>query len=162
MPLNRQTLESLYQTMVRIRRFDERTVERYRDRISGPLLDRIDLHVSVPAQSWADIGGGPDGLTSSSLAQVVAAARGRQHARGVSCNARLPDAGLEDHIRMTAAGRALLGRAVDRLALSARAARRVLRVARTIADLEDRPEVDESAIAEALGHRSERPPGPHR
>jgi len=143
-------------------RCEERTVERYRDRISGPLLDRIDLHVSVPAQTWADIGGEPDGPTSADLADRVSAARTRQRARGVSCNARLPDTDLEDRVRLTAPGRALLGRAVDRLALSARAARRVLRVARTIADLEDEPEVDDTAVAEALGHRSERPPGPHR
>ncbi|HEM46572.1 MAG TPA: ATP-binding protein [Alphaproteobacteria bacterium] len=143
-------------------RCDEHGVERYRARISGPLLDRIDLHVDVPAQAWADIGGGPDGPTSAELAGLVAAARARQRARGVSCNARLPDADLEDRIGLTGPARALLGHAVDRLALSARAARRVLRVARTVADLEDERDVDERAVAEALRHRSERPPGPAR
>jgi len=144
-------------------RCDERAIERYRERISGPLLDRIDLHVRVPAQTWSEIGGSePDGDTSSTLAARVVAARERQRARGVACNARIADTELDDRVPLAGAARDLLGRAVDRLALSARAARRVLRVARTIADLDGREGVDEAAVAEALAHRSERPPGPDR
>jgi magnesium chelatase family protein len=143
-------------------RCDERTVERYRERISGPLLDRIDLHVHVPAQVWSAIGGGPEGPGSTELAGRVRAARALQLARGVPSNARLPDRDLEERVSLTDEARALLGRAVDRLALSARAARRVLRVARTVADLDERPEVDAHAVAEALGYRSERPAGPLR
>lgn len=147
---------------VRDCRCDDVAVERYRQRISGPLLDRIDLHVAVPAQSWGEIGAPPDGETTAHLAERVREARRRQHERGVGCNARIDDRELDEHVRASAAARRLIGRAVDRLALSARSARRILRVARTIADLEGADGVDEAAVAEALGHRSERPVGPGR
>ncbi len=141
-------------------RCDEQTVERYRRRISGPLLDRIDLHVSVPAQPWAEIAGEVDGETSAALAERVRDVRDRQRARGAPCSARIADRHLDDHVRADTGARALLGHAVDRLALSARAARRVLRVARTIEDLEGGERVGADAIAEALAYRSERPRGP--
>lgn len=147
-------------------RCDEQAVERYRQRISGPLLDRIDLHIHVPAQSWAEIDGAggrqADGESTQRLAQRVRAARAIQRGRGDACNARIDDRHLDHRVRPTAAARALLGRAVDRLALSARAARRVLRVARTICDLDGdgQDAVGEEAIGEALTFRSERPQGP--
>jgi magnesium chelatase family protein len=140
-------------------RCDEQTVERYRQRISGPLLDRIDLHVTVPAQTWSEIGAGRDGETSAALADRVTSARARQRDRGDACNARIGDRLLDERVRATEPARRLLGRAVDRMALSARAARRVLRVARTIADLDALGEVGAEAVAEALSYRSERPRG---
>jgi magnesium chelatase family protein len=145
---------------VRDCRCDDVSVDRYRQRISGPLLDRIDLHVAVPAQTWAEIDARADGETTATLVARVTAARVRQSARGVSCNARIGDRELETLVRPTAGARQLIGRAVDRLALSARSARRILRVARTIADLEGVETVDDGAVAEALGHRSERPTRP--
>ncbi len=138
-------------------RCDDVAVERYRQRISGPLLDRIDLHVAVPAQSWAEIDARADGETTERLVAQVLDARARQSTRGVPCNARIADRELDAQVKLTDAARRLIGRAVDRLALSARSARRILRVARTIADLERIDTVDEGAVAEALGHRSERP-----
>lgn len=145
---------------VRDCRCDDASVDRYRQRISGPLLDRIDLHVAVPAQTWAEIDARADGETTSMLADRVLAARVRQATRGVHCNARIGDRELEALVQPTAGARRLIGRAVDRLALSARSARRILRVARTIADLEGAETVAEGAVAEALGHRAERPARP--
>lgn len=149
-------------------RCDDGAVARYSARLSGPLLDRIDLHVSVPGVAWADLdrpGGGP---TSAEVRARVEAARERQAQRGValagpagaSLNAALPDAALEAAVRATPDARALLGRAVDRLRLSARGARRVLRVARSVADLAGDGPVGPAAVAEALDYRHEElPPG---
>ena len=75
--------------------------------------------------------------------------------RGVPCNAEIPDRCIDEHVAATSEAMTLLGRAVDRLHLSARAARRVLRVARTVADLADRDRVDRGCIAEALATRVE-------
>jgi magnesium chelatase family protein len=137
-------------------RCDEGQVARYRARISGPLLDRIDLHLPVRPVAWAELDAAPS-LVSSTRAtrERVIAARRRQRQRGVSCNARLPDAGLEAHVDATREARALLGRAVDGFGLSARAARRVLRVARTIADLAGDRRAGVEALAEALAYRED-------
>jgi MoxR-like ATPase len=98
-------------------------IERYRQRISGPLLDRIDLHVWVPGQAWRKLEGARDGETSASLRVRVAAARARQRERSGVSNARLPDPVLDQVLAASDKARSLLGRAVDRLGLSARAAR---------------------------------------
>jgi magnesium chelatase family protein len=134
-------------------RCDITSIERYRRRISGPLLDRIDLHIWVAALSWKELEARAEGATSGEVRARVMAARARQKERGVVCNARIPDATVDELVAATAEARALLGRAVDRLRLSARAARRVLRVARTIADLASEPGVDANAMAEALSYR---------
>ena len=144
-----------YQSGVRDCRCDDATIARYRRRVSGPLLDRIDLHVDVPAQAWRDLDAPASGITSEALRARVRDARQRQLARGVRCNAEIPDARLHDIVQPTLEANALLGRAVDRFRLSARAARRVLRCARTIADLAACDTVEPSAIAEALGTRIE-------
>jgi magnesium chelatase family protein len=144
-----------YQSGVRDCRCDDATVARYQQRVSGPLLDRIDLHASVPAQAWRDLGQPSSGPTSAELRERVIRARALQHRRGVRSNAEIPDAELDRHVMATAEANALLGRAVDGFQLSARAARRVLRTARTIADLAEATRVEASAIAEALGNRTE-------
>jgi magnesium chelatase family protein len=106
--------------------------------------------------AWAELDAppGPE-MSSRCVRERVALARRRQAERGVIANARLPDAHLDAQVDATAEARALLGRAVDGFGLSARAARRVLRVARTIADLAGEARTDERAVAEALGFRAD-------
>lgn len=131
-------------------------VLRYRARLSGPLADRIDLHVTVPALPLAELATRSRGDDSAAVRQQVEAARERQrlrYARTDGCNARAPGRWLETHGGLQPAARALLTSAGDRLRLSARAFHRVLRVARTIADLDGARVVDGSHVAEALGYR---------
>jgi magnesium chelatase family protein len=131
--------------------------ERYAARISGPLLDRIDIRVDVP---WLppDVLG-DDGAQESSAAirERVVLARGRQAARfpetGAEVNARLSGKMLRRYARPDEAGRALLHSAVERLALSGRAHDRIMRVARSIADLAGRASLNADDVAEALQYR---------
>jgi magnesium chelatase family protein len=127
---------------------------RYRARLSGPLADRIDLHVTVPAVPLADLATRSVECSSTVRARVESA-RALQHARyaGEGCNARAPGRWLETHGDVEAAARQLLATAGDRLHLSARAFHRVLRVARTIADVESARTVGTSHMAEALAYR---------
>jgi magnesium chelatase family protein len=139
-------------------RCTDAAVARYRQRLSGPLLDRIDLHLGVPAVAWRELlDVRPPGEPSGAVRARVVAARERQQARGaplgVRTNAELPDAALDAMVDASAESRALLGRAVEKLRLSARGARRLLRVARTIADLEGEARVEAPIMAEALGYR---------
>jgi magnesium chelatase family protein len=130
-------------------------VLRYRSRLSGPLADRIDLHVQVPPVSIERLAACAQGERSSEIRERVEAARGRQRARyrDDSCNARAPGRWLDAHGGLERAARALLGGAAERLHLSARAFHRVLRVARTIADLEASESITTAHVAEALGYR---------
>lgn len=122
----------------------------YRGRISGPLLDRIDLHVEVPRVPTADIAGSEPAEASRAVAERVAAARARQVARQGRANARLEGALALRDVRADEAALTLLASAMQRLALSARAYHRVLRVARTIADLTGSETVGASHVAEAV------------
>jgi magnesium chelatase family protein len=130
----------------------------YRRRISGPLLDRIDLHVDVPAVPPALLGAGGGGPGSPEVRARVARARERQAARVgprvACCNARLRGAALRRVCAPDDAGRKLLADAVARLGLSARAHDKVLRVARTIADLDGREAVGAAQVAEAIQYRA--------
>ena len=136
-------------------RCEGRAIERYRQRISGPLLDRIDLHISVPGQNWSQLTQPAGGMPSPRIRSLTERARAAQLTRSGACNADLPDADLDRSLKTTAAATALLGKAVDRLHLSARAVRRIQRVARTIADLASAERVDVAEIGEAVGYREE-------
>jgi len=134
-------------------------VDRYRARVSGPLLDRIDLHVEVPRVAVASLADDvPGGEPSAAVRARVVAARARQAARlaraGVSVNAAIPGREVRRHCRIDARGRRLLEAASERLGLSARAYTRILRVARTIADLAGDDEITTSHLAEAIQYRS--------
>jgi magnesium chelatase family protein len=134
-------------------RCDDASLARYRKRLSGPLLDRIDMSVQVGPVPWSILRGAAQGPSISEVRKRVALARSRQRKRGVASNAAIPDAQLDDLVNAEEAGLELLGRAVEAMHLSARAARRVLRVARTVADLEGLERVGAEAIAEALEMR---------
>jgi magnesium chelatase family protein len=139
-------------------RCDEGIIARYQRKLSGPLLDRIDAHVTVSPVTWAQLDESPQGLTSHDARQRIHAAQTKQGDRGVPSNSEIPDACLDELVDATPDARLLLGRAVDRFQLSARAARRVLRMARTIADLDGQERVGPAGIAEGLGYRNEMTP----
>ena len=129
-------------------------IARYRGRLSGPLLDRIDLHVEVPRLPPAQLRpDAPAGEPSAIVRARVEAARGIALARGGVANACLDHAGTLDACRLAASDQALLERAIDALGLSARSMQRVLRVARTIADLAGSPGIGTAHLTEALGYR---------
>lgn len=128
-------------------------IKRYHDRISGPLLDRIDLQIDVPALDEREIAAAPTGESSATIAARVAAARDRQLERQGASNASLEGRSIDDHCRPDPAGAALLQATMVRLCWSARAYHRVLKVARTIADLECSAPVLAPHLAEAVGYR---------
>jgi magnesium chelatase family protein len=133
-------------------------IERYRGRVSGPLLDRIDLHVEVPAVSLAELRSSA-GESTETVAARVAAARAVQIDRfgpqtTTPTNSAMGPEQLRRFCAVDAAGRGLLDTAFERLGLSARALDRVLKVARTIADLAGSDAVRSSHLAEAIQYRS--------
>ena len=126
-------------------------VQRYRARVSGPLLDRLDLHVEMPRVGSGEFDAEPDGATGSAATfAAVGRARELQLARQGACNARLTDAEVHRWCAPDESGRRLLEMAMQRLQLSARGRQRVLRVARTIADLEGRRLVGAAQVSEAV------------
>src|SRR6202167_1489918 len=133
----------------------------YQARISGPLIDRIDLHIEVPAVTAADLILPPPAEGSREIAERVALARERQAARyaaiglpHVHTNAAVSGAVLEDVARPDGSGLALLREAADAMRLSARGYHRVLRVARTLADLDGADKGGRRHLAEALSYRA--------
>jgi magnesium chelatase family protein len=130
----------------------------YLGRVSGPLMERFDLRIEVPPVAFTDLDLPADGETSATVAQRVAAARQVQAMRfqdqpGLRQNADAEGARLEEIATPDAEGRALLSRVAERFGLSARGYHRVLRVARTIADLDGSQEVRRPHVAEALSFR---------
>ena len=133
-------------------------IRHYRARVSGPLLDRIDLHVSVPAPPPAAlVRRGPSEPSAAMRARILVA-RERQLRRyaalGVYCNAQLGPKPTREHCSPDEGGAALLETAIRNLGLSGRAYHRILRVARTIADLDGAPAVDPDHVAEAIQYRT--------
>ncbi len=133
-------------------------VKKYLSRISGPLLDRIDIHVEVPTVQYRDLATEDPGETSASIRARVNAARVSQRRRfqgdGIYCNAQMLARDLRTYCRLDAVCRRMLETAMGRLGLSARGYDRVIRVARTIADLGDADSIGGEHIAEAIQYRS--------
>jgi magnesium chelatase family protein len=142
---------------VRRCRCPEARVEQYRAKLSGPLLDRIDLRLRVPRLTDQELMGSDPGEASGVVRDRVREARERQLTRyagtGVACNAHLPGPSARRRARLTADAEALLGRAVASLALTGRGFDRALKVARTVADLAGVERVDAPHLAEALSYR---------
>lgn len=132
-------------------------IAQYKSRLSGPLLDRIDIHVDVPSLPWSDLSDDRRGEPSGKIRARVKAARRRQAERfagsGIFCNARMPAPMVREHCRITEEGRRLLEKVVDRLGLSARAYDRILKLARTIADIDGAERIESIHLSEAVQYR---------
>ena len=133
-------------------------IEKYMGRISGPLLDRIDLHIEVPAVPFQELSAKHDGTASSTMRALVDQARAIQAARfgpgGPLVNARMSSRQLRKFCVLDPVSQKMLQGAMEDLGLSARAHDRILRMARTIADLENAPDIKEGHLSEAIGYRS--------
>jgi magnesium chelatase family protein len=132
-------------------------VDQYRQKLSGPLLDRIDLRLRVPRLTKHELMGSGHGESSNTIRERVQAARDRQRARwldlGVACNAHLPGPVARREVTLTNDAERTLGSAVDRLGLTGRGFDRAIKVARTIADLDGSQVVSGDHVAEALSYR---------
>ncbi|MDZ7413563.1 MAG: ATP-binding protein, partial [candidate division KSB1 bacterium] len=134
-------------------------IQRYLSRISGPLLDRIDLHVEVPAVKYRELAGKTVGEPSAAIRERVIRAREIQLRRfkdrkTLFCNARMESKDIRRYCQVDSRGEELLRTAITRLGFSARAYDRVLKVARTIADLEGSEEIRPEFVSEAIQYRT--------
>jgi len=134
-------------------------IQRYRAKISGPLLDRIDIHVEVPAVSYRDLASREPGESSSSIRERVVRARQIQLERfrdfpNIYCNAHMQSREIRTFCEIDDQSQALLKMAITQLGLSARAYDRILKVSRTIADLEDSEQILPQHVSEAIQYRS--------
>ncbi|MEN3111086.1 YifB family Mg chelatase-like AAA ATPase [Uliginosibacterium paludis] len=134
-------------------------VARYRGKLSGPLLDRIDLSMEIPAPTIAELQDAPTGEASAAVRERVMAAHARQHARQGKANAHLAAGEIDTHCPLDDRAAALLRQAMERMGLSARAYHRTLRVARSIADLAQEEVIRSSHVAEAVQYRRGLPTG---
>ncbi len=135
------------------------SVQKYLNKVSGPLLDRIDLHVEVTPVKFDELSAVRPSERSENIRQRVIQAREIQKVRyrdiqGIYSNAQITTPLLRKHCRIDAAGNQLLKTAMERLSLSARAYDRILKVARTVADLDASPNIEASHLAEAIQLRS--------
>ncbi|MCL4369920.1 MAG: YifB family Mg chelatase-like AAA ATPase [Chloroflexi bacterium] len=132
-------------------------VLRYQKRISGPMLDRIDIHVDVPRIAYDKLAGDGQGETSEQIRTRVEAARTLQRDRfrgtRITCNAEMGPSQVRDFCRVEGSAQSILKAAVAQMHLSARAYHRILKVARTIADLEGSPQIAPAHVAEAVQYR---------
>jgi magnesium chelatase family protein len=133
-------------------------IQKYLGKISGPLLDRIDLHIEVPALKWKEISNDRPGEPSEAIRERISRARTIQQERfkgeGIHCNAQMSTTHLREHCRLDEASQSLLKAAMERFGLSARAYDRILKVARTIADLDGEKNIRSAYIAEAIQYRN--------
>jgi magnesium chelatase family protein len=134
-------------------------VQKYLNKVSGPLLDRIDIHIEVTPVSFSELSGRGTGDSSEMVRERVKSARVLQHKRydgnqGMNCNAQMDSKVLKEHCVIDDAGKRLLATAMERLKLSARAYDRILKVARTIADLSECEHIASDHLAEAIQYRS--------
>lgn len=134
-------------------------VQRYVSRISGPLMDRIDLHIEVTPVPFEELSKRRNGESSKHVQERVVLARELQAERlalynGVHCNAQMPSRLVREHCQLDASGKGLLQMAMQRLGLSARAYDRILKVARTIADLDNQEAISTIHLSEAIQYRS--------
>ncbi len=137
---------------------NEIQIKRYRDKISGPLLDRIDIHLEVPAVEFKEMTKGSIGETSATIKQRVMKARNIQtkrftHAKSIHANSHMSSKDLKTHCRLEPQTLTILEQGMQRLGLSARAYNRILKIGRTIADLADSANIQTNHIAEALQYR---------
>ena len=133
-------------------------IQRYISKISGPLLDRIDIHIDVPAVKVRELSAQESGENSAEIRERVIHARKRQQQRfagePVYCNAQMSPRLIRKHCQLDAASQQLLERAIMKWGLSARADDRILKVSRTIADLEGIEQIAEQHISEAVNYRT--------
>jgi magnesium chelatase family protein len=133
-------------------------IQRYRARVSGPLLDRIDIHVEVPAVSYSDLAALPSGDRSVDIRARVNKARLVQRERyareGIFCNAQMSSRLLRKYCKLDEASQAQMQNAIDKLGYSARVFDRILKVSRTIADLEGMADITSDHISEAIQYRT--------
>jgi magnesium chelatase family protein len=133
-------------------------IQRYRARVSGPLLDRIDLHIEAPAVSFAEMRSETPGESSAAIRARVKVARERQEKRfagtATSVNALMTHSQIRHHCSLDSSLGDLLQQAMERLSLSARAYDRILKVARTIADLASAEKIEAPHLLEAIQYRS--------
>ncbi len=134
------------------------SIHRYRSRISGPLLDRIDIHIEVPAVKYRELADRSEAESSQEIARRVERSRTIQMERyrgtKIHCNAQMTPRFIKKHCELDSAGSHMLELVTDRMGFSARTYNRILKVARTIADLEGSEHIQENHIAEAIQYRS--------
>lgn len=132
-------------------------IEKYTARISGPLIDRIDIHIEVPAVSFSELRSQRDGTPSAAMREQVLVARRRQGERfghaSTLTNGRMTARTVRRHCKLDSAGESVLRQALTELGLSARAHDKILRVSRTIADLADREDISADDVLEAIHYR---------
>jgi magnesium chelatase family protein len=129
-------------------------ITKYRNRISGPLLDRIDIHIEVPAGKYKEMAGDATGEPSENIRERVEMARAVQRKRFTHTNARMTPKQIKEHCRLDDDCQELLKMAMTELNLSARAYDRILKVSRTIADLAGSDRIQSDHISEAIQYRS--------